>query len=119
HDLERPLSGPRNHLPLVRLPVEGHAEQWVSEDVAVVRVEVEVVLPVGRRLALEADGDDALVVLPDRLLPLASESRRPGRRRQALDRASAALAGRDGPAADEAGGSVLEVVGVQIVDRDG
>src|SRR5439155_14374822 len=89
------------------------------ELVAVVGVEVEEVVLVRGRLALEADADDALVVLLDRRLPVAPERGHPRRYAQALDRARAALADADRAAADEAEPRVVEVVGVEVVDCDG
>src|SRR6185437_9912532 len=88
------------------------------ELVAVVRVEIEQVVLVRGRLALEADADDALVVLLNRRLPVAPEGRDAGWHTQALDRPRTALADGDRAAADEPEPRVVEVVGVEVVDRD-
>src|SRR5438094_10441650 len=74
---------------------------------------------IGRRLSLEADADDTLVVLLDRSLSVAAKGRDARRHAQALDRARTALADADRAAADEAEPAVVEVVGVEVVDCDG
>src|SRR5215207_5247427 len=114
---QRRLRDVLHHHPLIIGPVEGEAQQRVAPRVAVGRIEIEVVLPVGRRLALHAEVDDPVVVLLDRLLPRASPARGAGWKGTAAEnRPGPGLATGDIATAEEPQIRVVEVVTIELVD---
>ncbi|MBC7175998.1 MAG: toprim domain-containing protein, partial [Klebsiella pneumoniae] len=106
------------HLDVVVLPVEGHAQQRLAEDVFVVRIKIEVVLPIGLVRAVGIHRQVMGVGVGHRRFPLAAPRRGARRYRETGDGLGPGLVDPERRTADEAGRAMVEVVGVEVVDAD-
>src|SRR6185312_8420943 len=87
-----------------------------APEIAVRRIEVEVVAAVALAGALDRDPERTVEVLRHGRLPFGAPARRAARHRAHLDRPRAGGGGRHAAAADEAEARVVEVVAVELVD---
>ena len=109
-------------LELVRPPpVVGHARRRQAPGVAHVGIEIDGLVRVGQVLGLRHHGAVPRVVLREEVAIGRAPARRAGRRgdRGGADRSAFQVGGadRDLRAADEAEAAVVEIVGVEVVDR--
>jgi hypothetical protein len=116
-DLAHFLDHEAVHLDVVFLPVEGHAQQRLAVGIAVGRIQIEVVATVGLVRAVGVHRHLVGVVIGGRAFPLAAPGRRAGRVRGAGNRPAAGLVDPHRRAADEAVRAVVEVVGVEVIQR--
>ncbi len=105
------------HLEIVLREVEGHAQERLAPGILVGRIEIEIILSLRHRAAVNAEHHRVVVVLGDRLLPALAPGRRAGRDRVVLNRPAVGVDRADERPTDEAQLGVIEIVAGEVVDQ--